>query len=219
MQKLAKLTTILFLLFGIIFLPIGTLAQGGPTITIREPYCEGAGFSLGTLSTTFYDASKGKCVTARIFPYAILSEADPNYTASGVLDGLQPIEFPTFISVEQINNFSIWSWLSIIVSLIFILMIIFWVIILFRAGVSVIQSGGDPAALGKAQRRITNVLMGVAFLVGFFVVINLVAAFIGVGNFTEWPKVFSQCRDGQYYFNKRLSGQYANDAAVDRACF
>ena len=152
-------------------------------------------------------------------PMAIYAQTNSGPSFDPGLPGLDPIQFPTFLSVDQINHFSVWSWVAIIVSLIFVLMIIFWVILILRAGVSVIQSQGDPAALAKAQQRITNVLIGVVFLVGFFVLINFVAAFLGIGNFTEWPRVFSQCRDGQYYFNKRLSGQYANDAAVSSACF
>ncbi len=201
---------------AMLFMVAPVFANGSPSISIGAPTCPAA--PAGEYVS--YIAATKKCVYGLLSdPTKIVDTKDPSQGVNANLPGLGNISLPTFLSLNNIQNFSIWSYASLIGTLVFIALILFWVFLLIRAGVKVIQSEGDPAALVEAQKRFTSVVMGVIFLVGFFVVINIVAAFLGIGNFTEWPKVFSQCKDGTYYYNKKLSGGYTNSDCVDSACF
>jgi hypothetical protein len=52
----------------------------------------------------------------------------------------------------------------------------------------------------------------------FFIVIILGASFFGFGNIFQWPKQFSICKDGSYYFTVQLELSGTGGSA-DQACF
>lgn len=109
--------------------------------------------------------------------------------------GLQPIDIPLFLSLEQIDNFSVFSFIGLGLQVLFIGIMLVWVSIVIRSAIKYIQSQGDEGMIAESMKRIRNVLVGIAFTFGVVVVTSLVAAFFGIGNFFDWPKSFSFCDD------------------------
>ena len=90
-----------------------------------------------------------------------------------------------------------------------------------------LQSKGDEGMIATSQKKITNVFISISILFVFIVAISVVASWLGVGNFWEWPRAFSYCssdfsRDpNAYYFQYylRRSSEGATVEQIDRECF
>lgn len=141
--------------------------------------------------------------------------------------GLKPITIPTFLSLDQIANFSVLSYFSFLLAIAFLGVMLLWVVLVVRAAIDYLRSQGDEKMIEGSTKRISNVFASVTILFVFIVVITVVANFFGIGNFWEWPKSFSLCngnlsRDpGAYYFNyflRRVS-EGASSEQIDRECF
>lgn len=132
---------------------------------------------------------------------------------------LEPIKIPTFFNLDQIKNFSIWSYLSLIFALVFVVVAMMWVILVLRAALEIINSQGDQGKIKAAQKKVMNVFASIGFIFGFMVVIIIVAGFFGLGNFTEWPKKLSICEDGRLYITVALEQPRADEATIEQICF
>lgn len=183
------------------------------SIVVRDKYCPPVTLGGTTYTAYYFDG------TTCVYPSAV-----GNREPQSVLAG--KVSIPTFIDLSTIENFSVVSYVSLAATLVMIGLVFLWVFLIVKAGVNVINSQGDPAALEEAKKRIFGVFASVAILVIFFVVLNVVAVFAGVGNFTQWPKYFSQCNSSKtkyygysadYYFQIRL--QVSSDSEADALCF
>ncbi len=139
---------------------------------------------------------------------------------SGNSFGLGTITLPTFLSGVQVGNFSIISYITLFLNLIFIVIAIAWVLLAVRAGFDWLRSEGSEDMIGQSKKRFGNVFISITFMFGFFVVLILFSSFLGFGNFLTWPKQFSTCADGRYYFQVVLESQQEGiqDADPDRLC-
>lgn len=132
---------------------------------------------------------------------------------------LEPIRIPTFFSLDQIKNFSIWSYLSLLFALVFVVVAMMWVILVLRAALEIIGSDGDQGKIKAAQKKVMNVFASIGFIFGFMVVIIIVAGFFGLGNFTDWPRKLSICEDGRLYITVALEQPRADEATIEQICF
>lgn len=141
--------------------------------------------------------------------------------------GLQAIKLPTFLSLDQIQNFSVLSYVAIVIDLLILVMAVVWVSMVIRGAVQVLRSEGNEEEIGKGRTRITRVLMGISAMFVFVVLISVVASFFGVGNFWEWPKAFSTCKQTSggvqtyYYFQYSLLPQNSGKpiSQIEQECF
>lgn len=119
--------------------------------------------------------------------------------------GLGEIQIPTFLSLDQVAHFSILSYVGVLLTLVFIAVLLLWVYLVLKSSVEVMRSQGDEGAIEGSKKRITNVLVSISILFAFLIGITLVGSFFGVGNFWQWPKSFSLCKDEEtYYFRYAL---------------
>lgn len=153
-------------------------------------------------------------VSMFIFPLGVSAQV----SFQPEVDGLQAIELPTFLSLDEVANFSIFSYIALAISLIFVGVSIFWIALVIRAGVTVIQSQGADG-VQEGYKQLGSVFWSVGFLFGFFVVLILVASFFGLGNFLAWPKYLSICEDGGFYVTKVLESPNASEEQLDNICF
>lgn len=141
--------------------------------------------------------------------------------------GLQPINIPTFLSLDQIQNFSLLSYFSLIFALVFLGVGMLWVILVIRGALEYLRSEGDEGMIESGMKKIRNVLVSISMLFVFLVAIVFVASFFGIGNFWEWPRSFSLCNGnlskdpGAYYFRYYLqrASEGASTDQIDRECF
>lgn len=143
-----------------------------------------------------------------------------------ILEGIQPIKIPTFLSLEQVRSFSIFSYVALGMQLLFFGIFMYWIFLVFKAAVGIIKAQGESKPLEEGGRQFGAVFWSITFMIGFFAVLMLTAAFFGFGSILEWPKMFSRCTNdtyGQYYFqvvqrvtSSNLSG--GTDRA-DSLCF
>lgn len=143
-------------------------------------------------------------------------------TISGGLNiNLSSIRIPLFISLEHIQNFSIFSYISLAANVFFLALFLYWVYLVVQAGLSYIRSEGSSDMIGESTKKFGNVVWSIAFLVGFFVILSLVSAFIGVGNVWDWPKSFSKCQDDSFYYTVYAKGISVGltEEQIDNLCF
>lgn len=133
--------------------------------------------------------------------------------------GLQTINIPTFFSLDQIQNFSIFSYIALIVSLVFVVIALIWIFLAIQGAVKIINSQGNQDTIQEGAKIFGNVFWSITFLFGFFVVITIVASFFGLGTFWQWPKNLSTCTDGSFYFVKALELESLDTDQIDRYCF
>lgn len=141
--------------------------------------------------------------------------------------GLQPITIPTFLSLEAVRQFSPLSYASMLGALIIIIIAMSWVVIVIRAALLYLRSQGDEGMIETSSKKLTNLFISISILFAFCVAISIVASWLGVGHFWDWPKAFSYCssdfsRDpNAYYFQYFLnrSSQGANIEQIDTECF
>jgi hypothetical protein len=133
--------------------------------------------------------------------------------------GLGTITLPTFLSLPEIQNFSFFSYVALLVSLIFIVLALFWIVLIIRGSINIIYSQGNEDQIGAGYKKFGNVFWSITYLFGFFVILNLVAGFFGLGAFWEWPKRLSICNDSTFYFAKALEVGTTDQEAIDAACF
>lgn len=166
-----------------------------------------------------------QCVGLVLLLTIILSVAGPRVAAQGLdfdlpaQTDLDPIRLPTFFNLNQIKNFSIWSYLSLVFGMVFVLVALLWVALVVRAAIEIINSQGDQGKIKGAQKKISNVLASISFIFIFLVVIVITAGFFGLGNFVEWPKKLSICEDGRLYITVALENPRADEATIEQLCF
>ena len=68
-----------------------------------------------------------------------------------------------------------------LVGLGFVIGAIVFVFILIYGAILWITSGGDKMKMESARSKISNALIGVVILLGFFAILNLVSCFFGIG--------------------------------------
>jgi hypothetical protein len=130
---------------------------------------------------------------------------------------LNQITLPSFVDLTFVNNFSIVSYFALGLNLVFIGIVLLWIFIIVRAAVKVITAGASDEPLQEAKKKVGNVALSAAILIGFLAVLTIVANFLGLGNFWQWPKSFSICNDGRYYYTVLLE---SGDVKVaDTNCF
>lgn len=137
--------------------------------------------------------------------------------------GLQPIKLPFFLNPSQISAATPFTYITLALNLVYVGIMLMWVFYIVRSAVQIMQSQGDSKVMETATKKIQNVFAGAASLFLFFAVLSLVGAFFGIGNFFEWPKSFSKCQNGEYYFEVVLSSPQifteTSGANVDSICF
>lgn len=141
--------------------------------------------------------------------------------------GLKPITIPTFLSLQQVRNFSLISYISLVLTVICLVIVMIWIVMVIRGALLYLQSKGDEGMIATGQKKITNVFISISILFVFIVVISVVASWLGVGNFWEWPRAFSYCNSdfskdpNAYYFQYYLkrSSEGATVEQIDRECY
>lgn len=140
------------------------------------------------------------------------------------IEGLGSYNIPTFLDISAIKNFSIFSYLSLFLQVVIVFMVVYWIVKVIRAGVGIIQK--SESGFEDARKKFTAVFTSIAILFLFIVIISLVAAFLGIGNFFQWPKFLSVCntKDSngrqQYYFSvfAKNSSKSNAEELTDAAC-
>jgi predicted cation transporter len=137
------------------------------------------------------------------------------------IEGLKPITLPFFLNASFINAATPLTYLTLFLNIVYVAIAIMWVFYIIRSAVQIIQSQGDDKIIQEAYKKIRNVLTGAATLFLFFALLSLVGAFFGIGNFFEWPKSFSRCTNGEYYFEVALTYTSAvtDTRGADIICF
>ena len=99
-----------------------------------------------------------------------------NNPALGPLGGLNGSQFfsrllPALISIGFVGGVIVFTFMIIV------------------GGIEWISSGGDKVSYENARKRITNALIGITILFGFFAILSLVECFFGIGlrRFTIGP--------------------------------
>jgi len=137
---------------------------------------------------------------------------------SGDKIGLGVITLPTFISLDIARNFSIYSWVAFAINIIFWVILMLWIVIIIRAAIDIVRSQGNEDMIKGSYKKFGSVFWSITFLIGFVAVLSIVASFFGLGAFWDWPKVFSKCENGKYYYQVALETQTTGEDA-DNACF
>ncbi len=142
------------------------------------------------------------------------------------IDGLGEIEIPIFVSFEYIQNFSPFSYIALVLNILFVAVTILWVALVIKAGVDYIRSQGDEGAITGANKQIGSVFASISILFVSFLLIILVGYFLNLGNFFNWPRVLSICDDGTFYITKALELEADNtgdeplsDEFIGQRCF
>lgn len=139
------------------------------------------------------------------------------------IEGLKPITLPFFLNASFINAATPLTYLSLFLNIVYVGIAIMWVFYIIRSALQIVQSQGDDKIIQAAYSKIRNVIVGAASLFLFFAILSIVGAFFGIGNFFEWPKSFSRCSNGEYYFEVALTNAAsvteAGGAGVDLICF
>ena len=86
-----------------------------------------------------------------------------------------------------------------------VFMVVVWVAFSLYGAFSIISSFGDPQKIEKGWKTIKSVWIGISYFLLFFVVITLVAVFIGMGAPWKWAENLQQCSvngpaGGRFYF-------------------
>jgi|GEM_PF-4490610 len=132
---------------------------------------------------------------------------------------LCPIRFPLFLSLDQAKNFSIYSYVALVVSLIFVFLIMFWIFKIIASAVAIVQSQGDSGKMAESIKNIQAIFIGLTTMFVFLGVFTIIGLFFNLGSIFEWPKKLSICKEGQFYVTKALELNTATEAEVDAACF
>jgi hypothetical protein len=90
-----------------------------------------------------------------------------------------------------------------------VLMVVVWVVFSMYGAFSIISSLGDPQKIEKGWKTIKSVWIGISYFLMFFVVITLVATFVGMGAPWNWAENLQQCQDGgpaagRFYFQGKF---------------
>ncbi len=138
--------------------------------------------------------------------------------------GLQPVFLPVFLDPDVIRNYSLMSYLGAFATLVFFAVMVLWFILIVRAALQIVAGQGNDDALASGKKKVTNVLVSVSLVFVFMIGLILIASFLGVGPFWEWPKAFSECSTSskaKYYFQYALLPENVDlsDEALDRGCF
>lgn len=152
-------------------------------------------------------------VTGSLHAQSIEISPDPSIV------NIRPINFPLFISLEQARNFSVYSYISLLLGLAFVLLTTYWVFKIIAAAVNIIQSQGDSGKVAESIKKIQAVFIGIMTLFLFVAGISVVGAIFNLGNFFEWPKKLSICTTGEFYVTKALEMNTSTEREVDAACF
>lgn len=157
-------------------------------------------------------------------PLSVVAQSSGQVDVPGGVDiglegtGLGTIELPTFFNSDQIDNFSLFSYVSLALNLAFIGIVILWGVMAFNAGRKVLGSEGQSTPLEEANEKFKNVFASITILFGFFLILILLTSFLGIGNFFQWPVYLSVCNDGEYYFQKVIRNADGT-GNPDNACF
>lgn len=89
------------------------------------------------------------------------------------------------------------------------LLVVVWIGFSLFGAYSIISSFGDPQKIEKGWKTIKSVWIGISYFLVFFVVITLLAVFLGVGAPWDWAQNLQQCNDsgpaaGRFYFQGKL---------------
>lgn len=147
-------------------------------------------------------------------PVAAQITVDPDLSG-----GLKPITIPTFFSLEEIEHFSVFSYIALGFSLFFIGLTIYWVFLIIRNAVKILQSEGDDGKIKDGTKAIQSIFIGIGIMFGFFVVLFVVGSFFGMGSIFEWPKKLSICSTGKLYITLALENPDASQEALEAVCF
>lgn len=94
----------------------------------------------------------------------------------------QTINNPALGSLGGLNGVQFFSrLLPALMSMGFVGGVIIFTFMLIIGGIEWISSGGDKVAYENAKKRITNALIGITILLGFFAILSLVECFFGIG--------------------------------------
>lgn len=102
-----------------------------------------------------------------------------------------------------------------------VFLVVVWVGFSMYGAFSIITSLGDPQKIEKGWKTIKSVWIGISYFLLFFVVITLLASFIGFGAPWDWAENLQQCdvsgpAGGRFYFQGKEvedppgSGNYEN---------
>lgn len=134
-------------------------------------------------------------------------------------DGLGAIELPTFFDLDQVQSFSVFSYVAVFLSLFFVGIAVLWVVLAIRASFDWLRSEGDESMIGESKKRFSNVFASITILFVFFIALQLVASFIGLGTIFSWPRQFSICSDGKSYLFQLQLEVSGTERDADSECF
>jgi hypothetical protein len=138
---------------------------------------------------------------------------------------LEQIRIPLFPVLENVNNFSIFSWLTFIGAALVALLLVYWVFLLIKNGVELVNSEGKPEAIAESGKKMRSVLFAVGLTLLFPFVLSILGIAIGIGSVFSWPKMLSFCNansDSTFYFQAFFKAEADGDLAeeiADRECF
>lgn len=89
------------------------------------------------------------------------------------------------------------------------ILVVVWIGFSMFGAYSIISSFGDPQKIEKGWKTIKSVWIGISYFLMFFVVITLVAGFVGMGAPWDWAENLQQCKtggpaSGRFYFQGKF---------------
>lgn len=136
------------------------------------------------------------------------------------------INIPIFTSMEFINNFSPFSYVALLLNILFVGITLLWIFLMIKAAVDYMRSNNDEGVMQGANKQISSVFASISLLFFSFVFLIILGGVLGLGNFFDWPRVLSVCDDGSLYVTKALEleannsgGEPLDAETIGGACF
>jgi len=131
---------------------------------------------------------------------------------------LQGFEIPGIDIVLDLPSYGGWfgngifSAIGFALSIFFGFMIVVWVGLAIYGSYSIVSSLGDAQKVEKGWKIIKSIWIGITYFMGFFMIVSLIAVFVGIGSPWEWAENLQQCSKdgpaaGRFYFQ----GKYYPD--------
>lgn len=143
---------------------------------------------------------------------------------------IQGFEIPGTGIILDLPGFGGWfsngifSAIGFALSIFLAFMIVVWVGLALYGAFSIISSLGDTQKIEKGWKTIKSIWIGISYFMIFFMIISLLAVFVGIGAPWEWAENLQQCPQGgpaagRFYFQGQYEGNPLHPEGFVRKSF
>ncbi len=104
------------------------------------------------------------------------------------------------------------------------ILVVVWVGFALYGAYLIVTSMGDPQKIEKGWKTIKSIWIGISYFLLFFMIVGLLAVFIGIGYPWDWAENLQQCSvggpaGGRFYFQGKFKPDVANPGEFIRLTY